>query len=86
MGTVAPIHSRRFALLSAVIWALALATPDRPAAQASSTSARTPDVHFVPTDTTKVREMLTAAKVGPKDLVYDLGCGDGRIVITAVKR
>jgi ribosomal protein L11 methylase PrmA len=29
--------------------------------------------------------MLEVAKVGPDDVVYDLGCGDGRIVITAVK-
>jgi ribosomal protein L11 methylase PrmA len=29
--------------------------------------------------------MLEVAKVGPEDVVYDLGCGDGRIVITAVK-
>jgi ribosomal protein L11 methylase PrmA len=29
--------------------------------------------------------MLRLAKVGPKDLVFDLGCGDGRIVITAVR-
>jgi SAM-dependent methyltransferase len=47
---------------------------------------RSPDVHFVPTDTAVVRAMLDAARVSRKDLVYDLGCGDGRIVITAVKR
>ncbi|MBA3893326.1 MAG: class I SAM-dependent methyltransferase [Gemmatimonadales bacterium] len=86
MGTVALTHSRRFVLLPALISALALANPDRLAGQETSTSSRAPDVHFVPTDTTKVREMLTAAKVGSKDLVYDLGCGDGRIVITAVKK
>jgi SAM-dependent methyltransferase len=33
-----------------------------------------------------VRAMLRVAQVDKKDLVYDLGCGDGRIVITAVKR
>jgi len=32
-----------------------------------------------------VRKMLEIAKVGPGDLVYDLGCGDGRILIAAVK-
>ncbi|MEM2850514.1 MAG: class I SAM-dependent methyltransferase [Candidatus Bathyarchaeia archaeon] len=32
-----------------------------------------------------VRQMLEIAEVGPKDLVYDLGCGDGRILIAAVK-
>jgi SAM-dependent methyltransferase len=48
--------------------------------------ARAPDVHFVPTDTALVQAMLEAARVGPEDLVYDLGCGDGRIVITAIKQ
>jgi predicted RNA methylase len=33
----------------------------------------------------KVRRMLSMAKVGPKDVVYDLGSGDGRILITAVR-
>ena len=32
-----------------------------------------------------VRTMLTMAKVGPDDVVYDLGSGDGRVVITAAK-
>ena len=30
--------------------------------------------------------MLTLAKVGPRDVVYDLGCGDGRIVIAAAQK
>ena len=41
---------------------------------------------FVATDLQVVRAMLEAAKVGPADVVYDLGCGDGRIVITAAQR
>ena len=44
------------------------------------------DVIFVATDLQVVRAMLEAAKVGPGDVVYDLGCGDGRIVITAAQR
>jgi SAM-dependent methyltransferase len=44
------------------------------------------DVIFVATDLEVVRAMLDAAKVGPGDVVYDLGCGDGRIVITAAQR
>ena len=86
MGTVARTLCRALALLPAVVSTLALVVPDALAAQQTSAPARTPDVHFVPTDTTKVREMLTAAQVDAKDLVYDLGCGDGRIVITAVKK
>ncbi len=55
-------------------------------AQDSSGPARTPDVHFVPTAMEVVRAMLSTAKVGKGDMVYDLGCGDGRIVITAIKK
>ena len=44
------------------------------------------DVIFVPTDLSVVHAMLDAAQVGPGDVVYDLGCGDGRIVITAAQR
>lgn len=46
---------------------------------------RPPDVPFVPTPHEVVREMLRVAQVDKDDVVYDLGCGDGRIVITAVK-
>jgi len=47
---------------------------------------RTPDIHFVPTPMPVVDGMLRLAGVGPKDVVYDLGSGDGRIVIAAAKR
>jgi predicted RNA methylase len=40
----------------------------------------------VPTPMSMVHEMLTMAEVGPDDLVYDLGCGDGRIIVTAARR
>jgi len=43
------------------------------------------DIHFVPTPTEAVSAMLEMADVGPDDVVFDLGCGDGRIVIAAVK-
>jgi cyclopropane fatty-acyl-phospholipid synthase-like methyltransferase len=42
-------------------------------------------VRFVPTPDDIVAEMCKLAKIGPGDVVYDLGCGDGRMVITAVK-
>jgi SAM-dependent methyltransferase len=41
---------------------------------------------YVPSSTEVVERMLTLAKVGPNDVVYDLGCGDGRIVIAAAKK
>lgn len=48
--------------------------------------ARKPDVIFVGTEPAVVRAMLTLAKVTKKDVVYDLGCGDGKIVIAAAKK
>jgi len=47
---------------------------------------RSPDVIFVPTPNEVVDKMLEMAKVTSKDTVYDLGCGDGRIVITAAQK
>jgi SAM-dependent methyltransferase len=42
-----------------------------------------PRAPFVATPHDVVERMLTLAKVGERDVVYDLGCGDGRIVIAA---
>ena len=47
---------------------------------------RTPDVIFVPTPQDVVECMLDLVKVQKDDVVYDLGCGDGRIVVTAAKK
>lgn len=44
------------------------------------------DVPYVPTPQPVVNRMLRVADVGPDDVVYDLGSGDGRIVITAAKK
>ena len=41
---------------------------------------------YVPTPQYVVEKMLELAQVTSKDIVYDLGCGDGRIVITAAKK
>lgn len=41
---------------------------------------------FVATPEDVVERMLGLAKVGPDDVVYDLGCGDGRIVIAAARK
>ncbi len=48
--------------------------------------ARTPDVPFVPSPQEVVDKMLELAAVKSNDTVYDLGCGDGRIVVTAAKK
>jgi len=44
-----------------------------------------PDVIYVPTPQDVVDMMLHLARVKKEDLVYDLGCGDGRVVVTAAK-
>ena len=44
------------------------------------------EVPYVPTPPEVVEKMLALAEVRSGDVVYDLGCGDGRIVIAAVKR
>ena len=46
---------------------------------------REPDVVFVPTPPDVVDMMLHLARVGKNDVVYDLGCGDGRIVVAAAR-
>jgi len=47
---------------------------------------RVPDVLFVPTPQAAVNRMVELAGIKPGDVVYDLGCGDGRIVVTAAKK
>jgi ribosomal protein L11 methylase PrmA len=70
--------------LIAVVLSLAAAGPTEPQAQQSA-QLRAPDVIYVPTPPEVVEAMLKVAKVGPGDIVYDLGSGDGRIPIAAVK-
>jgi len=48
--------------------------------------ARPPDVHFYPTPHEVVEIMLRLVDLNKDDVVYDLGCGDGRIVIAAAKK
>ena len=56
-----------------------------PRAEAQS-STPTRDVLYVPTPQATVDAMLELASVRASDVVYDLGSGDGRIVITAAKK
>lgn len=51
----------------------------------SQAQMRTPDVEYVPSPPDVVIEMLNVAGVTKDDVVYDLGCGDGRFVITAAQ-
>lgn len=52
----------------------------------STTPTKEPDVIFVPTPQAVVDRMLELADIKIDDVVYDLGCGDGRIVISAAKK
>jgi SAM-dependent methyltransferase len=65
---------------------ISIETMGRPDAAGVQRMARTPDIHYVPTPTRVVEAMLSVADVGPGDVVYDLGSGDGRIVIAAARR
>jgi SAM-dependent methyltransferase len=56
------------------------------AARAQLPAARTPDIHFAATPQPVADAMLKLAGVGPDDVVYDLGSGDGRIVILAAQK
>jgi len=47
--------------------------------------ARRADVIYLPSAAEVVTRMLDLARVGPEDVVFDLGCGDGRIVIAAAR-
>jgi cyclopropane fatty-acyl-phospholipid synthase-like methyltransferase len=52
----------------------------------SQQPGRTPDIHFTPTRHNIADAMLKLAGVGPSDVVYDLGSGDGRIPIIAAQK
>jgi precorrin-6B methylase 2 len=50
------------------------------------TRAQSPDIHYVPTPPEVVDAMLKVANVTSADVVFDLGSGDGRIVIEAARK
>ena len=63
-----------------------LVPPVEAGAQATLSRLRKPDVSYAPTTDEAIDEMLTLARVTSSDLLYDLGCGDGRIVVTAARK
>jgi tRNA A58 N-methylase Trm61 len=76
----------RFAWLIAGMLGLVLAVPAATQQDSKAGKDRTPDVIYVPTPQDVVDKMLELAQVKKDDVVYDLGCGDGRIVVTAAKK
>jgi ubiquinone/menaquinone biosynthesis C-methylase UbiE len=67
-------------LSAGIAFCIALITATAPAIPQQSLAP------YVPTPQQVVEKMLELAQVTSKDVVYDLGCGDGRIVITAAKK
>jgi precorrin-6B methylase 2 len=59
--------------------------PPLPPPPQSTQPTRRPDVIYVPTNEEVVRGMLKLAGVTKDDIVYDLGCGDGRIPVIAAR-
>jgi cyclopropane fatty-acyl-phospholipid synthase-like methyltransferase len=78
--------AKRHLTLTALLVAVFAAMPAARQQSAPAAPLRTPDVIFVPTPQEVVEGMLKLAEVGPNDIVYDLGSGDGRIPITAVQK
>src|SRR5262245_12752152 len=75
-----------FSLSTVLISTVALVYKNQNYLQAIAQETIIPEVPYVPTPTEVVEEMLKVAHVGKNDVVYDLGCGDGRIVITAAQK
>lgn len=59
--------------------------PPRDEVLAARAPAKEPDVIYVPTPQARVDRMLELADLEPGDKLYDLGCGDGRIAVTAAR-
>src|SRR5712691_11119102 len=84
---VRAMRSRWFITLSAAIFvALACSFLWLVPAISQEKPVREPDVIYVPTPQEVVDKMLEMADVRPGEVVYDLGCGDGRIPVTAAKK
>src|SRR5205823_14383870 len=78
-------HLFRASLLGALVFLAACSGVKNKGDKDASTDKK-PDVIFVPTPQEVVDKMLEVAKVTKDDVVYDLGCGDGRIVCTAARK
>jgi len=78
-------YFRPMAFAAAVVAILATAACMSAEDKDKKKEDRKPDVIYWPTPQKTVEKMLEVAKVTDKDIVYDLGCGDGRIVCAAAK-
>jgi SAM-dependent methyltransferase len=72
------VHGRVLVSFCAAILAVPFAGQQTP--------RRTPDIYFAPTPQVLADAMLTLAKVTADDVVFDLGSGDGRIIVLAAQK
>lgn len=92
--TLSRLHVAGVAVLAAIVAACGASAQRSEVTQAPAAKQQASpqtkevkrDVPYVPTPQNVVDQMLTLANVTKDDVVYDLGCGDGRLVITAVKK
>jgi hypothetical protein len=80
----APLKTLTLALLAVALFAPA-GQSQKGARPGQARPRRRPDVAFIPTPPETVEEMLRQARLGPGDVLYDLGSGDGRIPIRAAE-
>jgi SAM-dependent methyltransferase len=79
-------RSRRQLMLAAAAAGGTALLPVRPAWAQEAAAPPRLDVPYVPTPQDVVDAMLKLARVGKKDYLIDLGCGDGRIVVSAAQQ
>lgn len=72
--------------LSSLLLLAAVLYPYAPLRSDDTKSMRTPDVVYVGTPHDIVSKMLKMARIKKSDMVYDLGCGDGRILVLAAQK
>lgn len=86
MNSPQPLLSRRAAARALLCTPALLSLPSLAQNDPAQAAAPRLDVPYVPTPQAVVDRMLQIAKVKRGDVVYDLGCGDGRIVVTAASK
>ena len=76
----------RLLLLAPIVVSLILLADSSRNARGSDDNRREPDVVYVGSPHDVVAKMLDMVQLKKEDVVYDLGCGDGRIVVAAAKK